>query len=80
MLARTQHISVLREYSNSLPNRHKLQSLSTHIKETDRVLSQYGHLIDVVVNISPTRMVENILEAREKFSNGPQWVPASWVY
>lgn len=80
VLARTQHISVLREYSNSLPNRHKLQSLSTHIKETDRVLSQYGHLIDVVVNISPMRMVENILEAREKFSNGPQWVPASWVY
>ncbi|KAI6654097.1 MPP/CSKP [Oopsacas minuta] len=77
---RTQHISVLREYSNSLPHKHKLQSLSTHIKESDRILSQYGHLIDVVVDISPTRMVENILEARDKFSNGPQWVPASWVY
>ena len=79
VLVRTQHLSVLREHNNSMHHK-KLQSLSTHIKESDRILSQYGHLIDVVVNISPTRVVENILEAKDKFSNGPQWVPASWVY
>ena len=78
VLARTQHLSVLREHNNT--QQKKVQPLSTHIKESDRILYQYGHLIDVVVNISPTRIVENILEAKDKFSNGPQWVPASWVY
>ena len=80
VLIRTQHIPILQECNRAITPKQKMQSLQMHIKESDHIMSQYGHMVDVAVDITPSKMVETILDAKKTFSEGPQWVPASWVY
>ncbi|XP_061596028.1 55 kDa erythrocyte membrane protein isoform X1 [Cololabis saira] len=50
-------------------------------KESDAILSTYGHFFDVVlVNNDVDESVKGVEEAMERATSTPQWVPVSWVY
>uniref|UniRef100_A0A3B3TYG5 55 kDa erythrocyte membrane protein n=1 Tax=Poecilia latipinna TaxID=48699 RepID=A0A3B3TYG5_9TELE len=50
-------------------------------KESDAILSTYGHYFDVVlVNNDVDESVKGVEEAMEQATSTPQWVPISWVY
>uniref|UniRef100_A0A3Q2NYE3 55 kDa erythrocyte membrane protein n=1 Tax=Fundulus heteroclitus TaxID=8078 RepID=A0A3Q2NYE3_FUNHE len=50
-------------------------------KESDAILSTYGHFFDVVlVNNDVDESVKGVEEAMEQATSTPQWVPISWVY
>lgn len=50
-------------------------------KESDAILSTYGHFFDVVlINNDVDESVKGVEEAMERATSTPQWVPVSWVY
>ena len=50
-------------------------------KESDAILTTYGHFFDVVlVNNDVDESVKGVEEAMERATSTPQWVPVSWVY
>ncbi|KAM4726227.1 LOW QUALITY PROTEIN: 55 kDa erythrocyte membrane protein [Anableps anableps] len=50
-------------------------------KESDAILSTYGHFFDVVlINNDVDESVKGVEEAMEQATSTPQWVPISWVY
>lgn len=50
-------------------------------KESDAILTTYGHFFDVVlVNNDVDESVKGVEEAIERATSTPQWVPVSWVY
>ena len=50
-------------------------------KESDAILSTFGHFFDVIlVNSDVDESVKGVEEAMERAISTPQWVPVSWVY
>lgn len=59
----------------------KTENLQMIQKESDAILSTYGHFFDVVlVNNDVDESVKGVEEAMERATSTPQWVPVSWVY
>ncbi|RVE63596.1 hypothetical protein OJAV_G00137870 [Oryzias javanicus] len=64
--------------TNSATQTENLQMIQ---KESDAILSTYGHFFDVVlVNNDVDESVKGVEEAIERATSTPQWVPVSWVY
>ena len=50
-------------------------------KESDAILTTFGHFFDVVlINNDVDESVKGVEEAMERATSTPQWVPISWVY
>ncbi|XP_076024899.1 55 kDa erythrocyte membrane protein [Genypterus blacodes] len=57
------------------------ESLLMIQKESDAILTTYGHFFDVtLVNNDVDESVKGLEEAMEQATSTPQWVPVSWVY
>uniref|UniRef100_A0A673B6P7 55 kDa erythrocyte membrane protein n=1 Tax=Sphaeramia orbicularis TaxID=375764 RepID=A0A673B6P7_9TELE len=57
------------------------ESLLMIQKESEAILTTYGHFFDVVlVNNDVDESVKGVEEAMESATSSPQWVPVSWVY
>lgn len=64
--------------TNTAPQTENLQMIQ---KESDAILSTYGHFFDVVlINNDVDESVKGVEEAMERATSTPQWVPVSWVY
>uniref|UniRef100_A0A7N8XGU2 55 kDa erythrocyte membrane protein n=1 Tax=Mastacembelus armatus TaxID=205130 RepID=A0A7N8XGU2_9TELE len=64
--------------TNIAPQTENLQMIQ---KESDTILSTYGHFFDVVlINNDVDESVKGVEEAMERATSTSQWVPVSWVY
>ncbi|XP_060941550.1 55 kDa erythrocyte membrane protein [Limanda limanda] len=59
----------------------QMENLLMIQKESDAILSTFGHFFDVIlVNSDVDESVKGVEEALERAISTPQWVPVSWVY